>query len=93
MVKIMIIAMMMKHVYLDFAFHTLRHLIPYEDEFENTYNYPIRFCPHCGEKIEIAVVNEIDMSDRYNELTKQHDEIWNKYEKMDSDKEKSGLRK
>ena len=65
----------------------------YEDEWEQTDNYPIQFCPHCGEKIEISVVDEIDVSDKYDELTKQHDEIWNKYEKTDSNKEKSGLRK
>lgn len=63
------------------------------DEYEQTDNYPIKFCPHCGEKIEISVVDEIDVSDKYDELTKQHDEIWNKYEKTDSNKEKSGLRK
>lgn len=41
----------------------------YEDEWEQTDNYPIQFCPHCGEKIEISVVDEIDVSDKYNELS------------------------
>ena len=39
------------------------------DEWEQTDNYPIQFCPHCGEKIEISVVDEIDVSDEYNGLT------------------------
>ena len=44
------------------------------DEYEQTDNYSIQFCPHCGEKIEISVVDEIDVSDKYAELTKQRDE-------------------
>lgn len=54
----------------------------YEDEWEQTDNYPIQFCPHCGEKIEISVVDEIDMSDKYEELTKQHDETWNNMDSL-----------
>ena len=65
----------------------------YEDEWEQTYNYPIRFCPHCGEKIEISVVDEIDVSDKYEELTKQRDELWKKCQKTDSKKEEHELRK
>ena len=59
----------------------------YEDEWEQTDNYPIRFCPHCGEKIEISVVDEIDVSDKYEELTKQREELWKKCQKTDSKKE------
>ena len=65
----------------------------YEDEYEQTDNYPIRFCPHCGEKIEISVVDEIDVSDKYKELTKQRDELWKKCQRTDSKKEDSELRK
>ena len=42
----------------------------YEDEWEQTDNYPIQLCPHCGKKIEVSVVDEIDVSDKYNELSK-----------------------
>lgn len=63
----------------------------YEDEWEQTDNYPIRFCPHCGEKIEISVVDEIDVSDKYKELTKQRDELWKKCQKTDSKKEEFEL--
>ena len=65
----------------------------YEDEWEQTDNYPIRFCPHCGEMIEISVVEEIDVSDKYNELSKQRDELWKKCQKTDSKKEEHELRK
>lgn len=64
----------------------------YEDEWEQTDNYPIQFCPHCGEKIEISVVDEIDMSDKYEELTKQRDELWKKCQRIDSKKKESELR-
>ena len=64
----------------------------YEDELEQTDNYPIQFCPHCGEKIEISVVGEIDVSDKYNELSKQRYELWKKCKKTDSKKEEAELR-
>ena len=63
------------------------------DEYELTNNYSIQFCPHCGEKIEISVVEEIDVSDKYEELTKQRDELWKKSQRTDSKKEESELRK
>ena len=65
----------------------------YEDEWEQTDNYPIQFCPYCGEKIEISVVDEIDISDKYEELTKQRDELWKKCQRTDSKKEEHELRK
>lgn len=65
----------------------------YEEVWEHTDNYPIQFCPHCGEKIEISVVEEIDVSDKYNELTKQREELWKKCQRTDSKKKESELRK
>lgn len=62
------------------------------DEYEQTDNYPIKFCPHCGEKIEISIVDEIDVSDKYNELSKQREELWKKCQKTDSKKKEAELR-
>ena len=62
------------------------------DEYEQTDNYPIQFCPHCGEKIDVSVVDETDVSDKYNELTKQRDELWKKCQKTDSKKKEAELR-
>lgn len=62
------------------------------DEYEQTDNYPIQFCPYCGEKIEISVVDEIDVSDKYDELTKQREELWKKCQRTDSKKKESELR-
>lgn len=64
----------------------------YEDEWEQADNYPIQFCPHCGEKIEISVVDEIDVSDKYNELSKQRNELWKKCRRTDSKKKEYELR-
>ena len=64
----------------------------YEDEWEHTDNYPIQFCPHCGEKIGISVVKEIDVSDKYNELSKQRKELWKKCQRTDSKKKEFELR-
>ena len=64
----------------------------WEDEWEQTDNYPIQFCPHCGEKIEISVVEEIDASDEYNGLTKKRKELWEKCQRTDSKKKESELR-
>ena len=44
-----------------------------------------------AKKIEISVVDEIDVSDKYNELTKQRDELWRKCQKTDSKKKESEL--
>lgn len=65
----------------------------YEDEWEQTNNYPIQFCPHCGKKIEIRVVDEIDLSEKYNELHKQRYELSDKCRRTDSKKEEFDLKK
>ena len=63
----------------------------WEDEWEQTYNYPIQFCPYWGKKIEISVVDEIDVSDKYNELSKQRKELWEKCQRTDSKKKEYEL--
>lgn len=65
----------------------------YEDEWEQTDNYPIQFCPHCGKKIKISVVDEIDVSDKYNKLSKRREELWKECQRTDSKKKESEGRK
>lgn len=65
----------------------------YEDGWEQTDNYQIQFCPHCGEKIEISVVDEIDVSDKYKELLKQREDLLKRCQRTDSKKEERELRK
>lgn len=64
----------------------------YEYEWIQTDNYPIHFCPHCGEKIQISIVDEVDVSDKYDELSKQREELWKKCQRTDSKKKESELR-
>lgn len=63
-----------------------------EDEFETTKNYPIQFCPHCGKKIEIQIVDEIDVSERYRILSEQREDLFRKSCVTDSKKEEAELR-
>lgn len=62
-----------------------------DDEFERTDNYPIQFCPHCGEKIEINVVDEVDVSEKFKKLSIQCDELRKKCNKTDSKKKESEM--
>lgn len=65
----------------------------YEDEWEQIDNYPIQFCPHCGEKIEIKVVNEMDVSEKYKKLINLRKELSKKCQKTDSKKIEAELSK
>ena len=65
----------------------------WEDEWENEYYYPIKFCPHCGEPIEIVVIGEEDRTEEYLELKKQRDDLWKKCRRTDSKKKENELRK
>ena len=68
------------------------HYWDYEDEI-NQYTYePIKYCPYCGEKIEISIVNTIDKTKEYLELIKRREELWNKAIKTDSRKKSDKLR-
>lgn len=52
-----------------------------EEEFLELVNFFINFCPFCGEKIEVSVVEEKDISDTYKKLEEKknffEEEIWN----------------
>lgn len=56
------------------------------DEFTEEYYYKLNYCPICGEKIEIEIVDNIDVSGEYERLTKERDEVNNKCRKTDSKK-------
>ena len=62
-----------------------------EDEWEETENIPIRFCPHCGEEIQIHVSEEQDLSGKYQELSKERAELWKQCQKTDSKKKEAQL--
>ena len=74
------------------------HTIPYGDWdsdyiWEQSVYYKINHCPFCGEPIEIVVVAEEDIDELYRSLSKQHDELWKKYNRTDSKKKAAELEK
>lgn len=64
----------------------------YEDSWDETRNYPIEYCPHCGEKIEISVVREMDMTEEVTRLRKEREEMLIKSNVTDSKKEERELK-
>lgn len=63
----------------------------YGEEFEDVTNRAISFCPYCGEKIEIIVVDTVDMTEKYIEANKQRETLKTKRRKTDSKKEELKL--
>lgn len=63
----------------------------WDDEYEQDTYYKIKYCPFCGEKIEISVVGEEDVDDYYKILSKQREELWKKYNNTDSKKKAQEL--
>lgn len=55
-------------------------------------NYPIRYCPHCGEKIEISIADEIDLSSEYSELKSTRKSAFCEANETDSKKKEAELR-
>lgn len=64
----------------------------YEDIWEETTNYPINFCPHCGEKIEIEVSDEIDLSSQFSVLVEKRNSLFKASNRTDSKKREQELR-
>lgn len=75
-----------------FCITSTKEITSYEDSWEETYNYPIQYCPHCGEKIDISIVDEIDVSDEFTKLNTERQDLWKKYMKTDSKKKENELR-
>lgn len=61
-----------------------RRFEDWDDEWEQDENYAIRFCPHCGEKIEISVAEELDVSGKFNELSEKCKKLWDESRRTDS---------
>lgn len=68
------------------------HYWDYEDEIEDYTYEPIKYCPFCGEEIEIEIVNTVDKNEEYPELKNKRKELWDKYKNTDSIKELQSLK-
>jgi hypothetical protein len=80
---------------------TASHLIKYTIQSEkgksltrkNETNVCFRYCPFCGETINIEVVNEVDKNDEYKLLQEKRSLLWKKCCKTDSKKKEYELNK
>lgn len=69
------------------------HPEPWEDyDTTDTYYFPIKFCPFCGEPIEVAIIKEEDKTELINNLFKQLDDLRKKCSRTDSKKREVELR-
>jgi len=64
----------------------------YDDspDFEDFY-HNINYCPFCGEKIEINIVEEINMSEKYGELCNERNAVNIERRNVDSKKKEAEL--
>ncbi len=76
----------------NFAISETETYSDWEDDWEETRYYPIRFCPFCGTPIEIVLIEEKDVSDFYERLNKKREELWKKCQRTDSKKKEAELR-
>jgi formate dehydrogenase maturation protein FdhE len=56
------------------------------DEYRDTFYEKINYCPFCGSKIIIEIVNEVDKTEEYKNLEKEREALWKKCCKTDSKK-------
>lgn len=52
--------------------------------YTQEYYYKLEYCPICGEKIEVEIVDNVDISKSYNELYEERDKMYKAYIKTDS---------
>ena len=51
---------------------------------DKDYYYKLEYCPICGEKIEVEIVDNVDVTNEYKTLQKERDEVHKKCTKTDS---------
>ena len=64
-----------------------------EDDFPVNESISIKYCPHCGEKIDICVAGEIDITNLAKELENKYIVAKEKYDQCDSIKRRNILYK
>lgn len=74
----------------------LRHNVTVPDPWDNCdyteeFFYKLNYCPICGEKIEVEIVDNVDITEEYERLSKERDEIHKKWIKTDSKKKEREL--
>lgn len=68
------------------------HPVPWEDYYDTDYRYyPIEYCPHCGNKIEIKVVKEENLDSAYNDLIAERENLQIKARRTNSKRKEASL--
>lgn len=73
--------------------HESEMVYSYGDEWQQDGYYPIRFCPFCGEPIEVDVISVEDKTEYYNRLKQDRGTVWEKCRETDSKTEEQNLLK
>lgn len=74
----------------DYSVKLIDNLNFYDDDWSCIYKH-INFCPFCGERINIEIVNTVDKTEEYLELEQARKELWDKCRNTDSKRETSQL--
>ena len=61
------------------------------DGWNDTYYEKINYCPWCGSRIEVEIVNTINKTEEYKSLQQKRNELWGKCCKTDSKKKGQDL--
>lgn len=61
------------------------------DDYQHDISIPIQYCPHCGKKISLNIVDTIDVSEKYEKLKEDLDILDKKYYETDSVKEREKI--
>lgn len=64
----------------------------WDDEWSVINNYPIRFCPYCGEKIIIEIVDEVNANNSLINMKEAREKLRVKCSQTDSKKEEAKLK-
>lgn len=77
--------------YIGMIFHKER--LEHDGEYNDTQDeyYPIHYCPHCGEKIDVNTVESIDVTEIYRKLESKINELSKEYNQTDSKKKSRKL--
>ncbi len=67
-------------------------VIDREETWDLNLNFPIKYCPYCGERIKIKLTGTKHAEAAYASLTKRRETIWNQCRTTDSKRKENELK-
>ena len=65
-----------------------------DGDYIEQWNYkPIKYCPFCGEPLEVVIDDTFNLTEEYNRLHDERDRLWSLCNKTDSKRESEELSK